>query len=76
MKSKTHKSGPQPLLITKIYSITNPDNKCGGKAFMAINILIAIIMNLYPLCHTHAEDPDFKNKTGICIEYTKSAISV
>jgi hypothetical protein len=30
------------IIDYKIYSITNPDNKCGGTAFMAINILISI----------------------------------
>jgi hypothetical protein len=44
----------------KIYSNTDPDNKYGGRAFMAINILISIIMRPCPPCHTHAEDPVFK----------------
>jgi hypothetical protein len=30
------------IIDHKIYSITNPDNKCGGTTFMAINILISI----------------------------------
>jgi hypothetical protein len=30
------------IIYYKIYSITNPDNKSGGTAFMAINILIAV----------------------------------
>jgi hypothetical protein len=30
------------IIDYKIYSITNPDNKCGGMVFMVINILIAI----------------------------------
>jgi hypothetical protein len=48
------------IIDHKIYSITNLDNKSGGIAFMAINILIAINLRQAPSCNSYVEGPVFE----------------
>jgi hypothetical protein len=59
------------IIDHELYSITNPDNKSGGKAFMSINSLIAIVTR-HKLLHVMlTQKVLFSNKREICVKYTK-----
>jgi hypothetical protein len=63
------------IIDHELYSITNPDNKLGDIAFMAINILIAIVMRHRLLQEILTQKVMFSNKREL-VSYTKSAIRV